>query len=235
VAPLVLVRDLTVRFGAVEAVSGFDLTLPASASVALIGRNGAGKSTTLRVLAGVLPPTSGSVLIAGVDAVLDPSAAKARVGYCPDVGGLIPRATAWEHLALAATLRGLDSSWQHRATDLLERFDLAGVADRVTASFSHGMGRRMSVVLAAFHSPDVLLLDEPFDGVDPIGVEATFEVIADARAHGATILLSTHLRDLAVQACGTALVLRGGSRVAAVDAEEMSGEEGARAYRALLD
>jgi ABC-2 type transport system ATP-binding protein len=81
----------------------------------------------------------------------------------------------------------------------------------------------------------VLLLDEPFDGVDPIGVEATFEVIADARARGATILLSTHLRDLAVQACGTVLVLRGGARVAAVDAGEMAGEEGARAYRALLD
>jgi ABC-2 type transport system ATP-binding protein len=107
--------------------------------------------------------------------------------------------------------------------------------NRVTGGFSHGMGRRLSVVLAAMHEPQVLLLDEPFDGVDPIGVEATFEVIADARARGATILLSTHLRDLAVQACGTALVLRGGSRVAAVDADEMAGEEGARAYRALLD
>ncbi len=77
--------------------------------------------------------------------------------------------------------------------------------NRVTGGFSHGMGRRLSVVLAAMHEPQVLLLDEPFDGVDPIGVEATFEVIADARARGATILLSTHLRDLAVQACGTAL------------------------------
>jgi ABC-2 type transport system ATP-binding protein len=107
--------------------------------------------------------------------------------------------------------------------------------NRVTGGFSHGMGRRLSVVLAAMHEPQVLLLDEPFDGVDPIGVEATFEVIADARARGATILLSTHLRDLAVQACGTALVLRGGARVASVDADEMAGEEGARAYRALLD
>ena len=75
--------------------------------------------------------------------------------------------------------------------------------NRVTGGFSHGMGRRLSVVLAAMHEPQVLLLDEPFDGVDPIGVEATFEVIADARARGATILLSTHLRDLAIQACGS--------------------------------
>jgi ABC-2 type transport system ATP-binding protein len=231
---LVVVRELTVRFGAVEAVSGLDLTLPASASVALIGRNGAGKSTTLRVLAGVLPPTSGSVLIAGTDAVRDPSTAKSRVGYCPDVGGLIPRATAWEHLQLAATLRGLDASWRERATDLLERFDLTSVADRVTSSFSHGMGRRMSVVLAAFHSPDVLLLDEPFDGVDPLGVEATMQVIQELRLQGSAVLVSTHLLDLAVQACEEAVVLHRGAVVSATPAAELAGAAGAARYRSLL-
>jgi len=105
----------------------------------------------------------------------------------------------------------------------------------VTAGFSHGMGRRLSVVLAALHAPAVLLLDEPFDGVDPIGVEATFEVIADARARGACVLVSTHLRELAVEACTSVSVLRGGSRVATVAADQMAGEEGARAYRGLLD
>jgi ABC-2 type transport system ATP-binding protein len=97
------------------------------------------------------------------------------------------------------------------------------------------MGRRLSVVLAALHEPEVLLLDEPFDGVDPIGVEATLEVVADARARGSCILVSTHLRELAIEACGRVLVLRGGARVATVDAAEMAGEEGARAYRGLLD
>jgi ABC-2 type transport system ATP-binding protein len=231
---LVVVRDLTVRFGAVEAVSGLDLTLPASASVALIGRNGAGKSTTLRVLAGVLPPTSGSVLIAGIDGVRDPSSVKSRVGYCPDVGGLIPRATAWEHLQLAATLRGLDASWRERAGGLLERFDLTSVADRITSSFSHGMGRRMSVVLAAFHSPDVLLLDEPFDGVDPLGVEATMQVIQELRLQGSAVLVSTHLLDLAVQACEEAVVLHRGAVVSATPAAELAGVVGAARYRTLL-
>ena len=97
------------------------------------------------------------------------------------------------------------------------------------------MSRRLSVILAAFHEPVVLLLDEPFDGVDPIGVEATFDVIADARARGACVLVSTHLRELAIEACNTVLVLRGGARVATVAAGDMAGEEGARAYRALLD
>jgi ABC-2 type transport system ATP-binding protein len=234
VPPVVDVRGLTVTFGPVVAVEGLDLTLQAGSSVALVGRNGAGKSTTLRVLAGVLPPSGGSVRIAGIDATRDPSGVKARVGYCPDVGGLIPRATAWEHLQLAATLRSMAPGWEDRAADLLDRFDLGGVADRITAGFSHGMGRRMSVVLAAFHSPDVLLLDEPFDGVDPLGVDATMTVIRELRLSGSAVLVSTHLLDLAVQACEEAVVLRRGAVVAAAPATELAGPAGAQRYRSLL-
>ena len=231
---VVEVRDLTVHFGHVLAVDHVDLTLPAGASVALVGRNGAGKSTTLRVLAGVLPPSGGTVEVGGVDAVRDPSGARARVGYCPDVGGLIPRATPWEHLQLAATLRHLPDGWQRRATDLLDRFDLGGVKDRITAGFSHGMGRRMSVVLAAFHEPDVLLLDEPFDGVDPLGVEASMEIIREHQVRGSAVLVSTHLLDLAVEACEEAVVLRQGAVVAAAPAVELAGAAGAARYRSLL-
>ncbi|GAB2641199.1 ABC transporter ATP-binding protein [Nocardioides ginkgobilobae] len=232
---LVEVRDLHVRFGEVEAVAGVHLTAYAGRATALLGRNGAGKSTTMRVLAGVVPPTSGTVLVAGHDVHRHPLAAKRAVGYCPDVGGLVPRATPWEHLQLAARLRRLPAGWEDRGRDLLERFELGDVAHRVTAGFSHGMGRRLSVVLAALHEPEVLLLDEPFDGVDPIGVEATLDVVADARARGAAVLVSTHLRELAIAACSTVSVLRGGSQVAELSAEEMAGEEGARAYRSLLD
>ncbi len=232
--PLVDVRALWVRFGPVDAVRGIDLAVNAGSAVALLGRNGAGKSTTMRVLAGVIPPTGGLVTVDGLDIRKDTLAVKRVTGYCPDVGGLVPRATPWEHLQLAARLRRMDD-WEERARDLLERFDLGAAAHRVTSGFSHGMGRRMSVILAAFHRPKVLLLDEPFDGVDPLGVEATMEVIADARAAGSAVLVSTHLRELAVQACQEAIVLRGGSAVAAVPAVEMTGEAGAGVYRALLD
>ncbi|WP_435746223.1 ABC transporter ATP-binding protein [Nocardioides sp. SYSU DS0663] len=231
---LVDVRDLHVRFGEVEAVAGVDLVAHAGQATALLGRNGAGKSTTMRVLAGVVPPTSGAATVAGHDVRADPLAVKRAVGYCPDVGGLVPRATPWEHLQLAARLRRLPA-WEDRARDLLERFELGDVAHRVTAGFSHGMGRRLSVVLAVLHDPVVLLLDEPFDGVDPVGVEATMAAIDDARARGACVLVSTHLRELAVEACSTVTVLRGGARVATATADEMAGEEGARAYRGLLD
>jgi len=227
------VTGLRVSFGPVEAVAGIDLTAYAGQATALLGRNGAGKSTTMRVLAGVLPPTAGRVVVDGIDITVDPLEVKRRTGYCPDVGGLVPRATPWEHLQLSARLRRL-TDWEDRARGLLERFELGAVAHRVTGGLSHGMGRRMSVLLAAFHEPVVLLLDEPFDGVDPLGVEATLEVVADARARGACVLLSTHLRELAVEACGRALVLRGGERVAEMDAHEMAGEAGARAYRGLL-
>ena len=135
----------------------------------------------------------------------------------------------------SARLRRLPAGWEPRARDLLERFELGDVAHRVTAGFSHGMGRRLSVVLAALHEPEVLLLDEPFDGVDPLGVEATLEVVADARSRGAAVLVSTHLRELAIEACSTVSVLRGGAQVAEMSALDMAGEEGARAYRSLLD
>ena len=232
--PVVEVESLWVRFGQVDAVRGISFSVAPGAATALLGRNGAGKSTTMRVLAGVVPPTGGRVTVAGYDIVSRTLAVKRRTGYCPDVGGLVPRATPWEHLQLAARLRRLDD-WEDRARELLERFDLGAAAHRVTAGFSHGMGRRMSVVLAAFHEPPVLLLDEPFDGVDPLGVEATLDVIADARARGAAVLISTHLRELAVEACQDAIVLRGGSAVAALPAAQMTGEDGAGVYRALLD
>jgi ABC-2 type transport system ATP-binding protein len=231
--PMIEVGGLVVRFGSVEAVSGVDLAVGAGEAVALLGRNGAGKSTMMRVLACVVPPTDGVARVAGHDVRTETMQAKRAVGYCPDVGGLVPRATPWEHLQLSARLRELPE-WEPAARDLLERFDLGDVAHRVTSGFSHGMQRRLSVVLAALHRPEVLLLDEPFDGVDPLGVEATFDVIADARARGAAVLVSTHLRDLAVQVCSEVAVLRGGARVATVLAAEMAGEEGARAYRALL-
>ena len=229
------VRDLRVVFGTVTAVDGLDLTVGARSSVALVGRNGAGKSTTMRVIAGVVPPTSGEVVVGGVDVRVDPVGARARVGYCPDTGGLIPRATPWEHLQLSARLRRLaGGTWESRADELLDRFDLRPAADRITAGFSHGMGRRLSVVLAAFSDPEVLLLDEPFDGVDPLGVDATLEVITEARLRGAATVVSTHLLALAATACDEVMVLRRGTVAGAARASDMHGDAGAERYRALL-
>ncbi|MGJ7441404.1 ABC transporter ATP-binding protein [Aquipuribacter sp. MA13-6] len=232
-SPLVDVEGLQVRFGAVQAVGGVDLSVTAGQVLALVGGNGAGKSTTMRVLAGVVPPTAGTVRVAGVDVRAAPLAAKRRTGYCPDVGGLLPRATPWEHLQLSASLRRLEG-WQPRAEQLLKRFELADVADRVTAGFSHGMGRRLSVVLAGLHRPPVLLLDEPFDGVDPLGVEATLELVDDLRSTGSAVIVSTHQLDLATQVALDAVVLRGGAVVGRCPTAALVGPDGVRRYRQLL-
>ena len=232
-SPLLVAEGLYVDFGAVRAVDGFDLSVGAGSSVALVGRNGAGKSTTMRVLAGVLPPSAGTVRVAGHDAAINAAGVRAAVGYCPDVGGLIPRATPWEHVQLAARLRGM-SDWKDRARDLLTRFDLENAADRITSGFSHGMSRRLSVVLAAFHQPRLMLLDEPFDGVDPLGVDATLQIVQEARASGAAVLVSTHLLELAVQACDEAVVLKAGRVVGAAPAAELTGSQGSSRYRSLI-
>lgn len=231
--PVLVAQGLLVDFGSVRAVGGFDLSVGSGRSVALVGRNGAGKSTTMRVLAGVLPPSGGTVRIAGHDVAAKPARARAEVGYCPDVGGLIPRATPWEHLQLAARLRGM-SGWQDRARILLSDFDLEGASDRVTSGFSHGMSRRLSVVLAVFHEPTLLLLDEPFDGVDPLGVDATLAAVRAARDRGSAVLVSTHLLELAVLACEEAVVLKGGRVVGAAPAAELTGAAGRTRYRALI-
>ena len=231
--PAVEVTGLHVRFGDVEAVAGVDLAAYAGQATALLGRNGAGKSTTMRVLAGLVPPTAGGAVVAGHDVRREPLAVKRVTGYCPDVGGLVPRATPWEHLQLAARLRRMED-WETRARDLLERFELADVAHRVTSGFSHGMGRRLSVALASFHRPGVLLLDEPFDGVDPLGVDVTLDVIEDLRASGSAVLVSTHLLELAVRCCTEAVVLRAGRVVSVSPAAELGGPDGAARYRSLL-
>jgi ABC-2 type transport system ATP-binding protein len=222
------------RFGDVRAVDGLGLAVAEGTALALVGRNGAGKSTTMRGAAGILPPHEGTILVAGHDVSTAPERAKASLGYCPDVGGLIPRATPWEHLQLSARLRGLGPGWEPRASDLLERFDLADAADRVTAGFSHGMGRRLSVVLAAFHEPALVLLDEPFDGVDPLGVDATLTLIREQRERGAGVVVSTHLLDLAVEACDQAAVISGGRTVQVGPAAELAGAAGASTYRRLI-
>ena len=233
--PLVDVTGLTIQYGQVSAVKDISFTVESGQVVGLIGGNGAGKSSTLRAVAGVNPPTFGSIHIRGRDLSDPAQAAQAHrvTGYCPDVGGLIPRATIREHLALALAFRHHTDLWP-QALGLVEQFGLLYALDRTVAGFSHGECRRLSVVLAGVTSREVLILDEPFDGVDPLGVEATLSLVSEASAAGVGVIVSTHLLSLLTACADDVVVMAAGNLVDRGSVDLFKGDEGAARYTALL-
>lgn len=194
--------------------------------VALLGPNGVGKSTTLKVCSGLASADKGSVTVAGVDPQMDPIRARTQLGYVPDVGGLFPRLTGWEHLEVVARLHHLDDAWKARGEELLGRLGLADAAHERAAVYSHGMSRKLSVAMSTLHAPQVLLLDEPFDGVDPAGARAIRDLVSELSDDGAGVLCSTHLLDVAARFCHRLVVVAGGTVVAAGTAEEVCASAG---------
>lgn len=234
---LVDIRNLRITYlqGALAAVDGLDLRVASGEVVGLAGGNGAGKTSTLKTVAGIQPASSGDVMVAGWSLRIPSEADLARgvIGYCPDTGGLIRQATVREHIGVALALRGRSKDWAY-ALELVELFNLTSVIDRPTAGFSHGMSRRVSVMLAALTAEKVLILDEPFDGVDPRGVHATREVIARARAAGLAVIVSTHLLNLLVSVADRVVVMIDGRLVDEAEAQAFSGAAGEARYNDLL-
>jgi len=230
------VDDVHISYGAVTAVNGVSFSVPAGQVVGLLGGNGAGKSSTLKCAAGVLPPHSGTVSVAGWDVTdgHDAETARQLVGYCPDVGGLIRMATPREHIGLALALRGHLHQWP-AALDLLDQFNLSSALDRVTAGFSHGMSRRLSVMLAVLTADKLLILDEPFDGVDPAGIDITIDMIHLAAQSGVGVVVSTHLLELLVQASDHIVVMHEGRIVDSGAADQFTAAgDGTHRYRTML-
>jgi ABC-2 type transport system ATP-binding protein len=235
--PAVTVQDLTIRYARTgpAAVDKVSFQVAPGQVLGVLGGNGAGKTSTMRVLAGVNPATSGEVHVGGVSVHTARGADQVRqmVGYCPDTGGLIRQATVREHIAIALGLRGATHRWP-AALELAERFDLTRVLDQPTTGFSHGMSRRLSVLLATITAEQVLILDEPFDGVDPLGVQSTVQVIQDAKAAGLAVLVSTHLLSLLHEVSDDIAVMARGHLVDHAPASQFAGVEGQERYAALL-
>ncbi len=226
---------MTIRYGDVVAVDRLSLRINQGRVLGMLGGNGAGKSSTLRAIGGVNAHTSGRLCVAGFDMSTPDGAeaARALVGYCPDIGGLISQATPDEHVDLVASLRGTRGG-KAVADELMERFGLSPVRDRPAGTFSHGMQRRLSVLLAVLTAREVLVLDEPFDGVDPTGVEVTVTAIREAARAGMAVLVSTHLQHLLTSASDDIAVLLKGRLAAEGSASEFSGAVGERRYADLL-
>ncbi len=208
--PPLVVSGLGRRHGTRLAVADLTFRVEAGETVGLLGANGAGKSTTLRMLAGCLLPSAGTATISGVD--LLHRRARAHVGYAPETPPLDPDLSPRELIRYAARLRGADPT---KADDALHAVDLAADADRRIASLSGGMRRRLGVALALVHRPKLLLLDEPAAGLDPDQRDHMKQLVRAQAASGAAVLLSTHLLDDAEALCDRVLVLREGRLVTA--------------------
>lgn len=234
---LISINDLVISYNEKKslAVNHVSLQVSAGEVLGLLGSNGAGKTSTMRTLAGILPPTSGEIAIDGrlLGNPLHEDYTRRVVGYCPDTGGLIRQATPREHIGLSLGVRNKLSSWPY-ALELISQFGLDAVLDTETTGFSHGMSRRLSVLLAVISAEKVLILDEPFDGVDPIGVEVTINLIKKAKSEGLAVIVSTHLLSLLVEASDRICVMHAGRIIANEPAIFFEGRDGNLRYSELL-
>jgi ABC-2 type transport system ATP-binding protein len=230
----IVARHLTKSFGERPVLRGVDLAVAPGEIVGLIGPNGIGKSTSLRIIAGVDRPDGGELSIAGIDAVAQPTDARWNIGYLPDVGGLLPRLTVTEHLELQARLRNLGRGWTTRADELIERLDLGDHRHTAAANLSHGLSRRCGLAVALLARPPVLLVDEPFDGVDPKAGRAVRQLLEDAAGEGAAVVCSTHLLNIAGQLCHRVALMYDGVVVVTDTPDQLAGGDLEAAYMELV-
>lgn len=232
---IVEVSKLRVVYNKKVAVQDIDFTVEAGESVGFMGRNGAGKSSTLKVLGGALSPTSGKVLVDGNDMsdYFESNIARSVTGYCPDVAGLIPQATLREHIGLSLSLHRRLDLWK-QSLAMVELFDLEESIDIPVSGYSHGMARRASIILAAISSFSLLILDEPFDGVDRIGVSAVKELVKMANNNGVAVIISTHMQKEITETVDRIIVMGKGSILGSYPSTELQGDAGILKYDNLL-
>jgi ABC-2 type transport system ATP-binding protein len=195
-APLVEARGLRRSFGAITAVDGVDLAVRQGEAYGLVGPDGAGKTTTLRLLVGALLPDEGSVAVAGTEMARDPDVARARIGYLAQRFSLYGDLTVMENLRFFGEVRGIRGEpFRARAAELLGFVGLAGFEDRRAEALSGGMKQKLGLACALVHEPDVLLLDEPTGGVDPVTRQEFWKLLIRLLGQGRAIVVSTPYMD----------------------------------------
>jgi ABC-2 type transport system ATP-binding protein len=215
-APVVEARELTRRFGALTAVDRLSFTVPRDQVFGLIGPNGAGKTTTIKMLTTLLSPTSGSGSVAGFDLGRDPTEVRRRIGYVPQLISADAQVTGYENLWVVGGLYGIPRAERPpRIREALELMGLASVADQLVRNYSGGMIRRLEIASALLHRPQVLFLDEPTVGLDPVAREAVWEQIDLLKSRfGTAIVLTTHYMEEADRLCERVGVMHRGGFVA---------------------
>jgi ABC-2 type transport system ATP-binding protein len=205
------IRGLVKRFGDTIAVAGVDLTVEAGSFYGIVGPNGAGKTTTLSMVTGLLRPDSGSVLVHGIDVWSDPVAAKRNMGVLPDRLRLFDRLTGAQLLFYSGTLRGLpEETVRMRTADLASAFGFEDALNRLVTDYSAGMSKKIALAAAMIHSPRLLILDEPFESVDPVSAANVTQILRSYVEAGGTVVVSSHSMDLIQRICDhVAVVVHG--------------------------
>lgn len=200
-------------YGDFAAVQDLSFVVNPGDVLGLVGPNGAGKTTTLRALAGILQPTSGTIRICGLDLSTNAVQAKSRLAFIPDEPQLFDYLTVSEHLQFITRLYSVKDA-ESRIGPLLEELELTAKKDSLPTELSRGMKQKLAIACGLLHQPDVLLLDEPLTGLDPVGIRRMKETISARARSGTAIVLSSHLLHLVEELCTRLLVIRQGRAVA---------------------
>jgi ABC-2 type transport system ATP-binding protein len=228
-------EGLTKRFGDFTAVDAVELSVPTGSFFGLVGPNGAGKTTMLSMAVGLIRPDAGTSLIHGFDVWLEPVAAKTALGVLPEGDYLPRRLTGAELLTYIGLLRGLDASMvADRADELLRVLDLTGASGTVVADYSTGMRKKIALAVALLHGPRVLVLDEPFESVDPVSAATIRSILDGFISTGGTIVFSSHVMPLVEALCDHLAVVAEGRIVAAGTLDEVRGGQSLDAAFAQL-
>ena len=192
-------QNVTKTYGDFKAVDDISLTVPTGAIVGFLGPNGAGKTTTLRMILEIIRPTRGTIVVLGRPSAFE---VRDRIGYLPEEKGLYKKMKAWSIVAYFASLKGVPRRLaKRRAYELLEKYGLKDFADARTEALSKGMSQKVQVLASIAHDPDLVILDEPFSGLDPVNQGVMEEVIQDLAARGRTVIFSTHVMQHAERIC----------------------------------
>lgn len=222
-APL-RIGGLTKWFGSTLALDALTLEVPAGSCFGLVGPNGSGKSTTLRSVIGLVRPDHGTIHVCDHDIATELLAARAVIGVVLDPLQLFERLTAREFIVTMGALRAMDPAVvAERGDQLLAALQLADDADRQIAGYSHGMRKKTALAAALLHRPRLLLLDEPFEGVDPVSARTMRGMLDRFRSGGGTVVLSSHVMDLVERLCDHVAVIHRGRAVAAGPTDALRG------------
>ena len=193
---------LTKRFGEKTAVYALSLAIPQGSFLGLLGRNGAGKSTTLKMATGLLRPTSGTVRVLGLDMAQDSIAIKRQIGTMPEDMALLDMLTGPQYLRFVGRMYGLeDAVIDARAAELFEKLDLAPGPKTLIADYSFGMKKKIALCAAILHGPKLLFLDEPFEGIDAVTNRTIKDILLSLQSRGTTLVLTSHILDVVEKLC----------------------------------